>query len=98
MVLAACSGTAPRDLTPWEMSPDSSSGNEPSRGAVPSKPDYGPKLAVGQPYEVNQGDTLYAIAFRLGMDFRELAALNGIKAPFTIRVGQVLNTSKPTAF
>lgn len=97
MVLAACSGTAPRDLTPWEMSPDSSSGNEPSREAVSSKPDYGPKLAVGQPYEVNRGDTLYAIAFRLGMDFRELAALNGIKAPFTINVGQVLNTSKPTA-
>lgn len=97
MVLAACSGTAPRDLTPWEMSPDSSSGNESARGAVSSKPDYGPKLAVGKPYEVKRGDTLYAIALRLGMDFRELAALNGIKAPFTINVGQVLNTSKPTA-
>lgn len=40
--------------------------------------------------EVVHGDTLYGVAFRNGMDFRELAALNGIEAPYTIYVGQIL--------
>ncbi len=40
--------------------------------------------------EVIRGDTLYGIAFRNGMDFRELAAINGIEPPYTIYVGQIL--------
>jgi lipoprotein NlpD len=40
--------------------------------------------------EVIRGDTLYGIAFRNGMDFRDLAAINGIDPPYTIYVGQVL--------
>lgn len=40
--------------------------------------------------EVIRGDTLYGLAFRNGMDFRELAAINGIEAPYTIYVGQIL--------
>jgi lipoprotein NlpD len=40
--------------------------------------------------EVARGDTLYGIAFRHGMDFRDLAAINGIDAPSTIYVGQIL--------
>ena len=40
--------------------------------------------------EVIRGDTLYGIAFRNGMDFRDLAAINGIEAPYTIYVGQIL--------
>ncbi len=40
--------------------------------------------------EVIRGDTLYGVAFRNGMDFRELAALNGIEPPYTIYVGQIL--------
>lgn len=91
----ACSGTAPRDLKPWEKTSGSrASSQDSSVGTRSTRPDYGPKLAVGKPYTVKRGDTLYAIAFRLGMDFRELAARNGIKAPYTINVGQVLQTSK----
>jgi len=41
---------------------------------------------------VIRGDTLYAIAFRLGIDFKELAARNNIGSPFTIKVGQTLST------
>ncbi len=41
-------------------------------------------------YVVARGDTLYGIAFRNGMDFRELAAINGIDAPYTIYVNQLL--------
>ncbi len=41
-------------------------------------------------YRVVRGDTLYAIAFRHGLDFRALAARNGIAEPYTIYPGQVL--------
>ncbi len=40
--------------------------------------------------EVIRGDTLYGLAFRNAMDFRELAAINRIEAPYTIYVGQIL--------
>lgn len=41
-------------------------------------------------YRVEKGDTLYSIAFRADKDFREVAQLNSIKAPYTIFPGQVL--------
>ena len=94
-LLVGCSGTAPRDLKPWEASQGAPSSRASSSGAKSVKPEYGPKLSVGEPYTVKRGDTLYAIAFRLGIDFRQLAARNGIKSPYTISVGQVLATSKP---
>ena len=95
--LVACSGTAPRDLKPWEKTSRSGTGQDSSADNRSTRPNYGPKLAVGKPYTVKRGDTLYAIAFRLGVDFRDLAARNGIKAPYTINVGQVIQTSKPVA-
>ncbi|MFV8817670.1 peptidoglycan DD-metalloendopeptidase family protein [Haliea sp. E17] len=41
-------------------------------------------------YSVQRGDTLYSIAFRYGLDYRRLAAANGIAAPYTIYPGQRL--------
>lgn len=49
--------------------------------------------ASGSTYTVVKGDTLYSIAFRNGMDFRQLAQMNGIAAPYTIWPGQVLTLS-----
>jgi lipoprotein NlpD len=49
-------------------------------------------LAVGPDYVVEPGDTLYAVAFRLGVDYRTLASLNDIDQPYVIRVGQALKT------
>lgn len=46
-------------------------------------------------YQVKSGDTLYSIAFRHGLDYRELAAWNGIAAPYRIGVGQSLRLSAP---
>jgi lipoprotein NlpD len=51
---------------------------------IVSKPKYG---ATAQ---VQRGDTLYGVAFRNGIDFRDLAAWNGIGAPYTIYPGQSL--------
>ena len=42
-------------------------------------------------YSVSKGDTLYSIAFRYGLDFRSVAAANGIAAPYVIYPGQKIN-------
>jgi lipoprotein NlpD len=41
-------------------------------------------------YTVKRGDTLYAIAWRLRLDYRELARWNSIDDKYLIRPGQVL--------
>lgn len=41
-------------------------------------------------YAVKKGDTLYSIGWRYGMDYKKLAKINGIRAPYTIHIGQKL--------
>ena len=50
-------------------------------------------------YVVARGDTLYGIAFRHGVDFRELARWNRIPSPYTIYPGQrlVLGSGAPVS-
>jgi lipoprotein NlpD len=60
-------------------------------------------LAVGcsglrwnsQLYRVGSGETLYAIAWRYNLDYRELARWNSISAPYTIHPGQELTLMDP---
>lgn len=47
--------------------------------------------AASKNYRVQSDDTLYSIAFRFGLDYRELAAANNIEQPYHIYVGQRLN-------
>ena len=54
-------------------------------------------LPQGPDYRVQQGDTLYSVAFRLGMDYRTLAQFNDIDPPFTILVGEPLRTVAPAS-
>ena len=52
-----------------------------------------PRVSTPKPgasAQVQRGDTLYGIAFRNGIDVRDLAAWNGISAPYTIYPGQKL--------
>ncbi|ARG99943.1 peptidoglycan DD-metalloendopeptidase family protein [Legionella micdadei] len=39
---------------------------------------------------VQRGETLYAVAFRYDLDYRQLAAINRLHRPYALRVGQVL--------
>lgn len=41
-------------------------------------------------YRVRRGDSLHAIAFKYGLDWREIARLNGISSPYTIYPDQIL--------
>lgn len=47
-------------------------------------------VTSGQVHRVKSGDTLYSIAFRYGVDMKQLAAWNGLKPPYTIYPGQAL--------
>ena len=61
----------------------------PTRSAVrPPPPVSTPKY--GASTVVQRGDTLYGLAFRNGIDVRDLAAWNGIGPPYTIYPGQRL--------
>ncbi|MCM2131811.1 peptidoglycan DD-metalloendopeptidase family protein [Larsenimonas rhizosphaerae] len=44
-------------------------------------------------YQIHRGDTLYSIAWQHDVDFRQLAALNNIEAPYNLRPGQTLRLS-----
>lgn len=39
-------------------------------------------------YKVHQGDTLYAIAWAFGVDYRDLAQANHLQAPYALHPGQ----------
>ncbi|HET7833414.1 MAG TPA: peptidoglycan DD-metalloendopeptidase family protein [Gallionella sp.] len=72
------------------------------RAPVEERSDYAKKRAVvpkknlrendwrPQTHIVQRGETLYSIAFNYGLDYRELADLNGIRDPNVISVGQEL--------
>jgi len=51
--------------------------------------------ALPEGHRVFSGDTLYSIAFRYGLDWRRVAAWNGIGAPYVIRVGQWVQLRPP---
>jgi len=44
----------------------------------------------GETYQVQKGDTLFAVAFYSGNDYRDIARFNNIKAPYNIFPGQTL--------
>jgi lipoprotein NlpD len=46
-------------------------------------------------YRIRRGDTLHAIAFRFGIDHRDLARWNQIEAPYLIYPDQILKLTRP---
>ena len=70
--------------------------DRPVRSApAPTRP--APRGERGEAYVVRRGDTMYGIAFRHGLDYREVAAWNRIPAPYTIYPGQRLSLRGPRA-
>ena len=75
---------------------DRSIGESPSLQAAP--PARVKMPPPGGSYRVVKGDTLYSIAFKRGLDYRDVAAWNGIAAPeYKILVGQEIHFSPPGA-
>lgn len=55
--------------------------------------DSGSTAPSGDTYTVQAGDCLSVIGAKLGLDWRDIAAVNGITEPYTIYAGQVLQLS-----
>lgn len=53
--------------------------------AITKTPDWRPDS-----HTVKKGDTLYSIGLEYGYDYKEIAALNNIDAPYSIKIGQIL--------
>jgi lipoprotein NlpD len=64
-------------------------------GASPARPAPAPAPGPAGGHVVARGDTLYSIAFRHGVDWRSLAAWNGLAPPHTIYPGQRLRLGPP---
>lgn len=58
---------------------------------------FNPPVYFGT-HVVREGETLYSIAWRYGRNYRELAAVNGISAPYRIYPGQRINLEIPEGF
>ena len=91
LVAAGCADNPPAPIETRSAITGSakSSGQAP---VVADARDHPSDLVPGEPYTVIPGDTLYSIAFRLGLDYRALALANDISSPYTIYPGQRLNT------
>ena len=85
LLLASCSSNPPAPVVDMSTTAESSPPDVAARKAA----------SQGATYRVVRGDTLYAIAFRNGVDYRELAAWNGIEPPYRIYGGQDLRLGPP---
>jgi lipoprotein NlpD len=94
-MIVAMVGCASQPPAPIEQISTSAQGAAP----VAVKPQPAPRKRQpfkGETYRVQAGDTLYSIAWRLGVDFRQLARWNGIDDPHHIVVGQILRVRPAT--
>lgn len=62
----------------------------PASPARPSVKAMDKRATVSRLYVVQKGDTLYSIAFANGLDYRQVAQLNGLADPAAIKIGQTL--------
>ena len=85
LFLAACSSSPPAPVVDMSTTAEPATDDAAARKAA----------SAGATYRVVRGDTLYAIAFRNGVDYRELASWNGIEPPYRIYVGQELRLGPP---
>ncbi len=86
LALAACASTGPAPVD--DLSLGSHARTTDMAGVQSRNP-----AQSGSVYRVQRGDTLYSIAFRHGVDYRELASWNHVASPYTIYVGQEIRVA-----
>ncbi len=87
-MLSACAQTT------VSVRPVNSTDRSPAKAVVGPAKRYEP-ISRTEPYVVQQGDTLYAISFRAGLSYREVANWNNIAEPYALSIGQHISL-KPT--
>jgi lipoprotein NlpD len=88
-LLAACAAKAPAPVVERTVPPP--------RPAAAPKPAEKPVEVPTRSHTVKRGETLVGIALQYGLDYRELAAWNGVTNPNLLAVGQVLQLQAPAA-
>lgn len=85
--LGACSTTPAPVIDRLPNKPAKANAAKPSTKTSSSKTngDWRPDTHV-----VKKGDTLFSIGLEYGYDYKEIAQINDITAPYTIRIGQIL--------
>lgn len=91
LVLAACAARRPAPVMEREPMPAA----PPATLAPELPPAPSSAQAPAGTHTVKRGETLVSISLQYGLDYRELAAWNGITNPARISVGQVLVLSAP---
>jgi lipoprotein NlpD len=86
LVLGGCQGPGPAPVKDKTQPPAKTAAKITTAAPKPSQD--------GQ-HIVQKGDTLYAIAFQNGLDYRDLAFWNNLTSPDVIKIGQVLRLSPP---
>ena len=99
LVVAGCASTRPAPIVDRTTTPPATAAPVTAMPAPGAPPVVVPRAAIEPPppptYVVKRGDTLRQIANDHGLDWRELAAWNGIENSNVIRVGQSLRLSAP---
>ena len=86
VLLGSGCGTSPPRPAPVVERGSAATGAPRKPAAVDSRPEF---------YTVKKGDTLHSIALDQGVDYRDLAAWNGVTDPNRIAVGQQLRLRPP---
>ncbi len=92
LLLSACAGRGPAPIEGKSVAP------EPTPGVVRTAPALRAAAArIPEPplHVVVRGDTLHGIAWRYGLDFRDLVRWNRLRNPDLIVVGQKLRLAAP---
>ena len=90
LLVSGCSSGsihAPIDSRSHDANPKSTSGIKTS----PAKTGRSYSASNATHYVVRSGDTLYSISRKYGMEFWQLASINGIRPPYNIHAGQRLS-------
>lgn len=96
LLLAACTSRTPAPVEDRRPPPTARAPSAAPAAAPAARPGTrAPDAELPATYTVRRGDTLAGIALEHGLDYRELAAWNGIENPNRILVGQVLRLGPP---
>ena len=87
LLLSACASRPPAHVDEISTQRQHRQAQSTKHRKIDRKPDF---------YRVQKGDSLYSIGFRYNIDYRQLAAINNIKPPYTIHPNQRLSLKKPT--
>lgn len=94
LLLAGCEGPGFAPIRD-ETRPPPDAGKTKPQAAKPAAAAQLPQSRLEGQHIVQKGDTLFAIAFQHGLDYRDLAFWNNLTSPDLIKIGQVLRLTPP---